>query len=84
MAHRHTVSESRTTCFFGPVSRDENPAAHGGITEHQTCACGSTRSVNINGRHVECGAWVPAEVSSEPLPADEEDASAMAGRKKEA
>lgn len=73
MAHRHTVETSRTSCFSGPVSRDENPSAHGGITEHQTCSCGATRRININGGHVEKGHWVASEISSAPLTAKERE-----------
>lgn len=54
-------SQSEPRCFVGPVARaphtDENPAAHGGIEVTETCRCGATRGVLINGRHEEQGPW---------------------------
>ena len=44
-------------CFAGPVSRDENPMAHGGTTETEYCRCGAVRDVNRNGCHAEIGPW---------------------------
>lgn len=44
--------------FTGPVSKNENRAAHGGICEVATCEhCGAEKSVNVNGWHVEEGEW---------------------------
>lgn len=34
-----------------------NPAAHGGIEERAVCTCGAERRTNINGTHLERGAW---------------------------
>jgi len=58
-AHRHQALAGRTVtrCFTGPVSRHENPAAHGGVTLVHYCACGATRRTNQNGRHIERGPW---------------------------
>lgn len=57
-----TISEG---AFTGPVSRDENPAAHGGICRLERRG-DRLRRVNINGPHREYG---------EPWVACEEDAS---------
>jgi hypothetical protein len=52
----------RTVAFSGPVSRDENRAAHGGVCHTEVCSrCGARRRVNVNGLHVEYGPWTPAE-----------------------
>jgi hypothetical protein len=58
---RHNTYTTRTTCFTGPVSASrQNQAAHGGITERDTCRrCGATRATNVNGVHVERGSWCP-------------------------
>lgn len=46
------------TAFQGPVGDNENRAAHGNITRTYECrACGGSRSVNINGSHIEEGKW---------------------------
>ena len=46
--------------FSGPVSRNENPAAHGCISlDEECCACGARRARLVNGRHEEIGDWVP-------------------------
>ena len=56
-SHTETV-ESNVRAFFGAVSRDENPAAHGGVCHTETCVqCGARRRVNSNGRHTEEGPW---------------------------
>jgi hypothetical protein len=57
--HTHTVITTVTRPFAGPVSRNENPAAHGGVTVHETCADGYVRRENVNGLHVEEGSWSP-------------------------
>jgi hypothetical protein len=57
--HKHTASKTDTRGYTGSVSRDENRAAHGGVCEVETCACGYTRRTNVNGRHVEQGNWEP-------------------------
>src|SRR5690606_29179644 len=55
-----------TRCFVGPVSDEENPAAHGGITETDECViCGARRAANVNGRHVELGPWGPSRAQRE-------------------
>jgi hypothetical protein len=43
--------------YIGPVSRNENKAAHGGICLVETCGCGATRMTNINQKHNEQGNW---------------------------
>jgi len=53
----HSVITSQPRPYTGAVSRDENPAAHGGVCEHQRCTCGAVRYVNLNGRHREVGDW---------------------------
>lgn len=56
--HPKSARSTATHCFAGPVSRRENPAAHGGICETETCGrCGATRAANVNGRHIEQGPW---------------------------
>lgn len=62
--HRHRAHKSTTRPFFGPVAARQNRAAHGGHCVRQECRCGAQRQVNVNGRHVERGAWEPAEVAS--------------------
>lgn len=51
------VKTSDPRPFTGPVSRAENPAAHGNIEVTETRADGKTRHVLINGRHREEGPW---------------------------
>jgi hypothetical protein len=65
--HRHKMSTERNYCFRGPAvgARTENRAAHGNVTVVERCACGATRETNINGRHVERGAWMQPEWSIE-------------------
>jgi len=60
MSHRHRPASSSTRPFFGPVSLRENRAAHGNVTIVDRCRCGCVRSTNVNGNHVERGAWVSA------------------------
>lgn len=55
--HKHRAQSTDVRPFFGPVAKEENRAAHGGICERQTCSCGAVREVNSNGRHVERGEW---------------------------
>ena len=51
--YRHGVSVSPYTTA--------NRAAHGGVTFTETCdACGASRQVNQNQRHIEVGPWGPA------------------------
>jgi hypothetical protein len=57
MPHRHTITTILTRPFVGAVTQRQNVAAHGCVTEVQTCSCGAVRAVNINGRHVERGSW---------------------------
>lgn len=56
-AHRHRVKDTAVLPFFGPVSRRENRAAHGGVCLVDHCACGARRMRNVNGRHLERGDW---------------------------
>lgn len=59
MAHRCTpVTAPVLRCYAGPVSENENPAAHGNIVEIARCRCGKVRRTNINGRHLESSGWV--------------------------
>jgi hypothetical protein len=54
------VVETRTRGYAGPVSREENRAAHGGVCITERCReCGAERSCNVNGRHHEAGPWGP-------------------------
>jgi hypothetical protein len=64
--HKHVITSGPDRCFVGPVSRrDENPAAHGGITYTQTCeVCRAERRVNANGMHFEHGDWYMPEVET--------------------
>jgi hypothetical protein len=57
--HQHRTKTYIDRPFAGPVvaASDAHRAAHGNITRHATCACGASRRMNINGRHVEAGAW---------------------------
>jgi hypothetical protein len=58
--HRHSVFSSVDRGFTDAVSRDENRAAHGNICVIDTCKCGATRRINVNGTHIERGAWIVA------------------------
>lgn len=53
----HVAIGSSERPYNGSVSRDENRAAHGNICIVETCACGATRSTNVNGLHFEQGVW---------------------------
>lgn len=55
--HRHRPIETRDQCFTGPVSPQENPAAHGGVCRVDTCRCGAERRTNRNQGHIERGVW---------------------------
>jgi hypothetical protein len=56
---KHDKTTSYDKCYSGPVSRDENPMAHGGICTVETCQrCGATRKTNVNGNHIEEGLWI--------------------------
>lgn len=57
--HKHRAVRERAADrpYLGPVSADENRAAHGGICRVDVCACGAQRRTNINGRHTERGQW---------------------------
>ena len=59
MEHKHRAKTSETRAFTGPVANGarENRAAHGGHTRRETCSCGATRRVNVNGSYVEWGEW---------------------------
>lgn len=54
--HRPEFS-SEARRFTGPVGRDENPIAHGGITLVELCRCGAVRQSNQNGLHREVSPW---------------------------
>lgn len=54
----HKAETTTDRPFSGPVSRFENPAAHGNICRHERCRCGATRRTNINGAWREAGEWV--------------------------
>ncbi len=56
--HRHKADKTIDRPYTGPVSTNENRAAHGGICVVATCACGAQRRTNRNGNHVEAGRWV--------------------------
>jgi hypothetical protein len=54
----HFNVKVRTAPFFGAVSKDQNPLAHGNVCEKETCTkCGKIRLTNINGLHLEVGEW---------------------------
>ena len=58
--HRETLVV-QTRGFRGPVSRDENRAAHGAVTHEERCAaCGALRLLNANQGAVEIGPWGPS------------------------
>lgn len=57
---RHPLRARRVEAlpFFGAVSSEEIPQAHGGVCEVTTCGvCGATKRANVNGRFVEHGRW---------------------------
>ena len=64
--HKHAAQTSQTRPFcgctlmtdHGRVVGTHREAAHGGVCERQTCKCGATRDVNINGAHREVGVWI--------------------------
>lgn len=45
--------------FFGPVTQGvhQNRMAHGNVEQRQTCSCGASRLVLVNGPHRELGGW---------------------------
>lgn len=60
--HPHTQQIGPDRGYTGSVAvhpyTDENRAAHGNICfTQECCACGSRRSVLVNGRHEELGPW---------------------------
>ena len=57
MSHQHQVRQTKVRPFFGPVSPEQNRAAHGHRTLVEICTCEATRKININGRHEERGPW---------------------------
>lgn len=61
----HKAIKSVDRPFVGPVVRDQNRAAHGGVCVVETCRCGARRATNVNGSHQEEGAWHldPADVT---------------------
>lgn len=59
---RHKVHKTSDALpFFGPVSSQENPKAHGGVRFEQECKCGAVRSILVNGPHREIGHWYMPE-----------------------
>jgi len=58
--HRHRPARERVRGFSAPAkgARRQVRAAHGNVTVTATCRCGLERQTNVNGRHVERGAWV--------------------------
>jgi hypothetical protein len=58
--HFHTRI-TRVLPYSGPVSRDENRAAHGGVRVEVEREDGARRFENINGKHVEVGSWGPSQ-----------------------
>lgn len=67
--HTHRTVSERERCFTGPVSRDENPAAHGCVTIEYRCACGAIRECNHNGMHAEMGDWIEPPTTEREYPA---------------
>jgi hypothetical protein len=55
--HRHKPVRSHRTTYLGPVTHKAPWEAQGGIARIETCECGATRRVNVNGVHIEDGAW---------------------------
>lgn len=55
--HRAMPGKGKVLPFWGPVSEDQNPAAHGGCMERDYCRCGAIRDTNVNGWHRERGSW---------------------------
>lgn len=53
----HQSIRTSESGYVGPVSHEDNRAAHGNIMRSEVCRCGAERHVNINGRHVEQGVW---------------------------
>jgi hypothetical protein len=55
---RHNRTREATYCYSGPVSRRENPVAHGGVCFVETClTCGAVKRTNSNGGQLERGPW---------------------------
>lgn len=67
MTHRHKAVKTEDFGFTGPVSPNENRAAHGNICRVETCACGANRKTNINQQHEECGEWKMPSGTSLPV-----------------
>lgn len=63
---KHTNVTKANFAFSGPVSRNENPRAHGGALVIETCTeCGAQRRTNVNQQHREQGAWeIPGGASA--------------------
>lgn len=59
--HRHKPVRSHRAPYMGPVSHRATPEAQGGYTRVETCLCQARRSTNVNGIHVEQGAWQISE-----------------------
>jgi hypothetical protein len=62
---KHKNTKELTRPFAGPVSKKQNPRAHGGVCYVDRCLdCGAERRTNVNGNHAEQGKWVKAEEES--------------------
>ena len=57
--HHHSPAEVTERPFRAPVQvgAHQNSLAHGDVEQTQTCSCGETRRVLVNGRHREIGGW---------------------------
>lgn len=69
MAHKHTAAHEQDHAYTGRVTEESSGlptpkvrAAAGGIEREQTCSCGATRWIAINGDHEAATDWyVPGE-----------------------
>lgn len=61
LRHEHKATTTTEGPFVAPVALPayQNRAAHGGICRTETCTCGATRKVLINGHHRESSPWNP-------------------------
>jgi hypothetical protein len=62
MTCKHTNTKLISTRgFMGPVSNNQNPAAHGGVCYTYECLdCGSQLDCNVNQNFIEEGSWGPS------------------------
>lgn len=61
--HKHVCQTSKIQAWhtaavaaYGP-SADAIKASHGGVRRVETCACGATRQVDVNGRWESVADW---------------------------